>query len=151
GPAARRAIPALTKVMQDKDSYSTWTKFVDGPMSTDCIICHAASALIKIGKDSVPSLENIIDDSACNRIVREVAIQALNSLGSRAERAIPTLCKAVADKDEGVRLEALKALVSIGPRTQGKRAVLAATADESGHVRIIAAYALHQIDPDNIV
>jgi HEAT repeat protein len=152
GPQAKRSIPALIRVMQDEKSYSAWTKFDDSTMSTDCIICHAARALVEIGADSVPSLQGIIEDVKCNKVVREVAIQSLSRLGSRAERALPTLCKSVTDNDKGICIEAVIALVSIGPKSiEAKRALLGAFVDDSIHVRIIAAYALYEIDPANVI
>ena len=103
GPAAQRAVPALTDVLKN-DQFSP---------------CRAnyALALVKIerqaAKMAIPALIAVLDGPADSAIRREAA-KALGDIGAPAGDAAPALRKALMDPDESIRSEASLALKKIG-------------------------------------
>jgi HEAT repeat protein len=112
GPAARIAVPALTKVLSD--------------LRLSPCRAYYALALAKIDRQAagvaVPLLIDVLEgkprarpspDSAAWAIRRQ-AVEALGEIGAPAREAVPSLQKALLDPDETIRSEAAAALKKVG-------------------------------------
>lgn len=164
GPAAKKAVSALIKVLNDED---------------ECVRDAAAEALGKIGaaaKEAIPALIEALKEKSespgamialkgigevaipaliealkhKNQTVRRNAAQTLGRIGPEAKEAIPALVIALRDKsnNEDVRRDAACSLGNIGPETTDVvPALISALNDQSSSVRCDAAWALGKIGP----
>ncbi|HEY2826081.1 MAG TPA: HEAT repeat domain-containing protein [Pirellulales bacterium] len=99
GPAAKTAVPALIKALNNSDPILQW---------------HAARALSAIGpaaKDAVPALTAALKSS--DPTVRGYAANALEGIGDASQPAANALAALLADKNGDVRRAAMDALVGI--------------------------------------
>jgi HEAT repeat protein len=124
GPDAKEAVGALAATLKDEDA---------GP--------HAAMALVKLGpelaKPSLPALGEALKNSE----VRSAAAQALAQLGG-----LEQLEKALDDKDEDTRIEAILAMKLIGkPAVPALRKALK---DKSVEVKLNASNILAKMKGD---
>jgi HEAT repeat protein len=133
GTVAEPAIPALAKMMTDKQfDFHTHRA--------------AASALARIGKASLPTLVRVLME----RDVRGAgaAAYALGRLGKDAAPALPELIKALSDEYSDVRCCAATALGRLRGEAARARGALtrARQSDEVFEVRMLAAWALTQLE-----
>jgi uncharacterized protein (TIGR03067 family) len=139
GPAAKRAVPALTEALKD------WHELVR---------VHAARALGSIGpdaKEAVPGLIAVLKDrEVLLDKLRPSAAAALGSIGAAAEEVIPALLETLKERDPHLRLQAAAALGKIGPTA--KDALPALTAawqnEEKASIRLCLIEALVRSDSE---
>ncbi|MDF1664875.1 MAG: HEAT repeat domain-containing protein, partial [Planctomycetota bacterium] len=86
GPKAKSSIPALVKMLGDKD----------GTLRVNAI--YAVSA---VGEAAIPALTGALSSRNVNQ--RMNSIYALGNLGPRAKSALPTINKYAKDREAGVR------------------------------------------------
>jgi HEAT repeat protein len=96
GPAAKKAVPQLTKLLGDEDEHIRW---------------HALRSLGAIGPDAAPAVdalaERLKDKSP---VVRAYAAFALGRIGNASKPAAPALVEGIKDPDRLVRRECVRAL-----------------------------------------
>ena len=127
GPAARGAIPALTKVLHDERLEVRRAVF---------------EALGRIGPEAVPALSQALTDQTDGWMRKHAA----RALGKTGVKAVPPLTRTLADRDAEVRREAAWSLAEIGPAAGAAAAALRkATGDDDGVVRVAAAEALRRL------
>jgi len=143
GPAAKRAIPALRKMLSSSSSR-----------------VFAAQALLKVDPTATPSLVPILvealrDSDPTRGFHRVLAAQLLGNIGPPAASGVPALVEALQPKDdtaanEGLRQEAANALGRIGPlgASEAVPALARALKDVSPVVREVAAQSLRHVGPD---
>jgi len=132
GSEAADAVPALCKVLKDKD----WSK-------RDV----AAEALGKIRGDmerTIPALMEALKDEDTR--VRGAVIRAFGRIGSGDRRIVSALATALEDEDMEVRAEAADALAAMGPEAKAAIAALEKAAKcEYFNVSMAAQEALRKI------
>jgi HEAT repeat protein len=97
GPDASAAVPALARVLRDKDYLARGM---------------AARALGHVGPAAVPALIDALKDQ--DKEVRRDAAFALRFLGPQGKEAVPALMAALSDGDREVRINAAYALGEVG-------------------------------------
>ena len=140
GPAAKPALPALIKALDDPDK-QVWSYAVAaiaglGPDAADAIpaliedldgrksrgrrdrdkrqvLVRSAFALSRIGPAAIPPLIAVLD--ADDSPLRAGAAKALGGMGPAAKQAIPALRENLGHGDEVVRQESIEAIALIGP------------------------------------
>ncbi len=125
GPAAKKAVPALRKLLQSENA---------------TVRAEAAWALGKIGpdaKEAVSALAVLLKDPKVK--VRAYAARALGQIGSAAQSASEQLIRAAFDKDVVVRREALGALQKIHPPVEKTIPILLKVLDESDPALVVPA------------
>jgi HEAT repeat protein len=170
GPAARPAIPALLKALDDDDK-QVWTSVIAtfaamGPVAEESIpalleridgrkgkghrerdqnwgLWRTAYALSRMGTPAIPPLIQALGENDLG--LHLAAARALGEMGPAAHDAIPALIKNLADNQESVRNETAQALAAIGPAAGS--ALVNALPDADAHRRAAAAAALAQMDP----
>ena len=109
GTDAKRALPALTDVLETKIE-------ADAGLQG-----KAAAAIWQIGPDArtLPVLINALDKALGDKesFVRQPVCLALSKFGSEAKEAVPYLLKASEDEDPMVKKSALEALRNIDPNS----------------------------------
>jgi HEAT repeat protein len=130
GPQAKRAVPALVRLLEDDDSG---------------VRVNAAAALWQIARDprGIDALEEAIRQGTYTEPYK--AAVALGRLGPDAETAVPVLIAALGHADEDVRRASARALGQIGPAAIP--AVQQALAAPQEPVRRYAVQALGWIGP----
>jgi HEAT repeat protein len=170
GPAAKPALPALIKALEDEDK-QVWSSAVAviatlGPEAKDAIpvliaafdsrsqrgrrardsrqiLMRNSYALTRIGPAAVPPLLEALRQEDAG--LRTGAARALGPMGAAAREAVPLLINNLADGRDPVRDEAMTALGLIGP--DAGPALVTALADGEARRRAGAAQALSLIDP----
>ena len=90
----------------------------------------------------VPALVSGAENA--NARVRQLAVQALGSVGRTASNAIPVISRCTKDEHEWVRMCAVEALRRIGiPTSQALEALHGSLSDPNGTVQIFAVQALY--------
>ncbi len=140
GPAAKDAVPALIKALDETDS-QIWANSIAaiaaiGPDAKDAVpkllemldgsrtrsfrffdrsqpILRAAHALTSIGDAAKPALLEALKSSDTN--LRTGAAKALGGFGPKASDAIPALIENFTSEDPSLRAEIVDALSLIGP------------------------------------
>jgi len=169
GAAAKPAVPALIKALQDQDK-QVWAFAIAaltelGPEAREAISAliadlsgkargsrereqrqrtlRSAYALSRIGAEAVPPLIVALnsDDSG----VRAGAAQALGGMGAEAKESIPALRANFGHGDPSVRQEVIDALALIGPAAVGP--VSEALSSNEPSARVSAALTLAQLGP----
>jgi len=137
GAKAKEAIPVLIEALKDP-RFEVRTIRCFGDDEPD----HwAASALVYIGADSVPSLAKALGSK--DMVIRRHAAHALRSLSSEAKSATDALIQAAKDQDPRVRQLAVMALNGVEPDPELAVPVLVAALDDSdARVRCAAGDAL---------
>ncbi|MCX7854524.1 MAG: HEAT repeat domain-containing protein [Anaerolineae bacterium] len=125
GPAAREAIPALTRVLED---------------GTPDVRGRAVRALGDIGPEAIPALTLALGDG--DPRIRKSAIWELGKIGPDA---VPILTELLWDEDPEIRRHAVWALGDIG--REGVPGLIQALRDEDPDVRWAAAWTLGEIGP----
>ena len=98
--------------------------------------------LVKIGKDAVPALIPALQDR--NQLVRRRTARVLSRIG---EDAVPALVQLLQDKDRNIRRDATWALGRIGKRSEDVvPALIQALQDEDEIVRRAVTFALAETD-----
>ena len=100
GPAAKVAVPALTKMLGDPEWANRWT---------------AADTLGKIGpeaKAAAPALTELLQD--CDSRVSTAAFETLVQIGAEAKTAVPVLIKLLKKENRRNRVFAIRTLGKIG-------------------------------------
>jgi HEAT repeat protein len=170
GPAAKPALTALIKALDDPDK-QVWSSAIAaiaalGPEAKDAIpaliaaldtsgqrgrrqrdgrqmLMRTAFALSRIGPASIPPLVEALQKDDLG--LRIGAARALGPFGAEARAAIPLLINNLADGRDPVREETALALGAIGP--EAGPALIAALADLEARRRAGAVQALAQITP----
>jgi HEAT repeat protein len=170
GPAAKLALPALIKALNDEDK-QVWTLAITaitalGPEAKDAIpaliedlntsglrgrrqrdarqvVMRTSYALTRIGPAAIPALLDALRQEDAG--LRGGAARALGPLGAEARAAIPLLVNNLADGRDPVREETMAALGLIGP--EAGLPLIAALGDGDARRRASAALALAQIVP----
>lgn len=115
GPAAERAVPALSNALADRDlNVRYWAasalKAV-GPAAQSAVTALVqALATVPGGSPALDGPLRYYPD------IRSVAAEALGAIGNRAKDAVPALNKALNDPDSGVRSAAAGALQRIAAK-----------------------------------
>ena len=107
GPPAKPAIEALGRALRNGEAQGM--PFVHRSW---CASDDAATALVRIGADSVPVLLAALNDP--DGRVRANAANALGDIASEAMRVVPELTQRLTDKDPTVRAHAAWALGKFG-------------------------------------
>ena len=133
GAVGEAAVPALSEALGEAE---------------DAARVEAAYALAQIGSpahNAVPALMARAEDSVVE--VRRYSVDALGSMGSVADEAVPVLTDMLAsDTDDQVRFDAALALAQIGPASSDAIPVLAdALRDGNRYVRDNSVLALKRI------
>lgn len=136
GPEARSAVPALGKLMQDRE--------------TNCR-AFAALALVRIDPDNqvktVELLASLLKDQ--DRGVRIATVHALELLSRKAEGVMPALATALQDPAPEVRIATCAVLSRMGPDAKDALPALqACRKGEDYQVRVSATAAAIAIDPE---
>jgi HEAT repeat protein len=142
GPAARKASPALTKLLADPTTYVR-IKAARALWQID----HQALPIVDILRTSLAHQEPTDPDSAA---VRMWAAYLLAEIGPEARTAYPDLVKALQDKDDSVRKQVALTFTKIAePKDTLLIEPLTAAAfrDSQLVVRVNAARALAKVDP----
>ncbi len=170
GPAAKPALPALIKALDDDDK-QVWSSAVTaiaalGPAATDAIpkligaldtsalrgrrqrdgrqlVMRSAYALSRMGPAVIPPLVEALGKEDAG--LRIGAAHALGPMGAEARAAIPLLVTNLADGRDPVREESALALSQIGPAAGP--ALVVALSDGDARRRSGAALALAQMTP----
>lgn len=169
GKAAKPALPALIKALDDDDK-QIWSDAIAaiaalGPDAQEAIpvlierldsrknrgrqrdqrqgVMRTAYALSRIGLAAVEPLTQALGES--DLTMKLGAARALGGIGPAAKDAVPALIKNLADSQDPVRDESAQALALIGPAAGP--ALVAALQDADAKRRIGAANALTQMDP----
>jgi HEAT repeat protein len=164
GPEDKDVVSALVKVLLEDDvgtaSYSAelalrqmGPKAAPGLPALKEAALHAKEArhrqavvrvLGTIGPEAAPALAGAVTDTEAT--VREEVFRAFQTIGPKAGAAVPTLKEALANKDAGIRLMAVRVLGLVGPE-----AVPALTQalkdDEDDRIRLNAALSLEAYGP----
>jgi HEAT repeat protein len=129
GPEAKAAVPALIKLLHDKDSDSRDAA------------AKALGAMRSAAKAAVPALINALDDP--ESYVRHVAAESLGQIGPDAKSAAPDLVKMLRSVWRRDRCLAARTLGKINPDANVAAGPLAeAAVDDYGEVREAAIAAL---------
>lgn len=148
GPTAKKAIPLLIGILEDKATYSP---FADIVRATDPNHL-AARALAAIGPDAVIPLVEVAEDKNLDISIRRLAMTAVSLAEAKSRDVEVRIIPLLTDEEEDIRLDTLFALAQLAPKsTAVKRAVLGALADSSEYVRVVAAATLYEIDPKNVI
>jgi HEAT repeat protein len=132
-PAVIRAIPAIIKLLRDKESDVRFSA------------CGTVWMLGEAASGAVPDLIHLLDDE--DPYVRSWAAFALSEIGPAAAQAVPRLIKALKDKDRAMRRYAADVLAAIGHAAKAAvPALIEALKDED--LRRSAISALGAIGPD---
>jgi HEAT repeat protein len=169
GKAAKPALPALLKALDDDDK-QIWSDAIAaiaalGPDAQDAIpvlierldsrknrgrqrdqrqgVMRTAYALSRMGPAAVEPLTKALGES--DLTMKLGAARALGGMGPAAKDAVPALIKNLADSQDPVRDESAQALALIG--SAAGPALVAALQDADVKRRIGAANALQQMDP----
>lgn len=170
GARAKEAVPALARMLEDKEEQLRQT---------------AARALQQIGPDAKEALPALTRALNGDRAIRSTIISTMAQMGPEGKAAVPALIERLEDANEQVRLSAAAALHTIGAaekecqatlvkllnsrlpqvrasaayqfRAHGPSAkdtvpdLLVVLRDQNtyGYVRVAAAHALGKIDPKN--
>jgi len=146
GPAAKDAVPALIKALDD------WGYYVrhDSESMLDSIHVRdlAAQAIAQIGESAIPSLIETLTVYGNSESLRANAAQLLGRIGPPAKEAVPALIKALSSENSGIQASASAALGEIGPAAkEAVPALIKALSSENIRVRASASAALGQIGP----
>jgi HEAT repeat protein len=134
GREARGAIPVLNEMLAD-------------PRMQGVLSDAAASALAKIGKDSVPTL--LSDLQSTNTFMVQKATVSVGMMGPEAKDAIPTLAKQLASKD-ATTYEYTKTAISRIGSPAAVPSLLEILHNGSPEERALAAKALSLMPPSSI-
>ncbi len=169
GPAARKAVPALIRSLDDAsrdlssgDEHSVNALGAIGPAAVPDLIRalqhespfvrgRAAMALERIRPrpvDAIPALADALDHK--ERDVVRMVIRALGEMGPDAREAIPALVDKLKSKEKLVSAAAVQAMMRIDPSAAGKEsaAVLAEMVEsDDPALQQSALYALGTIGP----
>jgi len=170
GAAAKPALPALLKALDDDDkqiwSYAIQAIAVIGPDAQEAIptliermdsrkggrgrqrdarqgIMRTAYALSRIGAPAIQPLTEALGQT--DLTLRLGATRALGGIGPAAHDAIPALIKNLGDSQDPLRDESAQALALMGP--EAGSALVAALKDSDARRRAGAANALALMDP----
>jgi HEAT repeat protein len=169
GPDAKEAVPALSKIMTEKDianrvnaAESIWKinkdlkatmpVFLEGLKSEDFHACDEALDALEIvganGKEAVPLLTKILADKERTAQARGLAAKVLGNMGPEAKAAVPALVAGLDDFDHDLQDRCVFALGAIGPEAKSATPKLVRMAKE-GNARVSKATkeALAKIDP----
>ena len=134
GPEALEAVPEYVKLMQRKE---------------ERVVYFSICSLARVGPDTIPDLVKAL--SHPNAEVRRIAQLQLAVLYRPADRtaAIPALIAMVKDPEEGLRVDAARALGDYGPAAKSAiPALIEATRQKSPmYLASSACQALGEIDP----
>jgi HEAT repeat protein len=166
GPAARVAVPALTRFLDSDDPITHFEAVVALIKMTGKIRPHlpvliealsssdihlrwsAAQALEQIGppaKVAVPTLIKVLKDRPGN--VRHFAASALGRIGCNAEEVVPLLIPMVNEREWYIRHHAIRALGFFGPKARAALPVLREAAkDRSPYIQEVVSPALVAIE-----
>jgi HEAT repeat protein len=134
GPAARKAVPALIRLLLEFDGAIT----ADAEKALPKIDPHWAS------RGAVPIFIRGLKSKDTFR--RQSAAIALARLGPAARKAVPYLIPLLKDEEDYVRLRAAQALGDMGPAAKAALPALRPLLeDDEDFVRVSAAEALKQI------
>jgi HEAT repeat protein len=160
GPAAKEAVPALVKALEDTDSFISRRARAAlgaiGPVAAREAVPalarllkkfgakdEAVQALGRLGPDAVPALLEATKDNKSPETV-----EALGAIGPGAKAAVPALVTLLTDPDTFLRRAAAGALANIGPDAhEASSALVTALKDGDPVVRQRAAAALKRVDP----
>jgi len=169
GKAAKPALPALIKALEDDDK-QVWSSALAGiaalgpdaqeaiPVLLDQLdgrknrrgrrdvrqgVMRTAYALSKIGKPALQPLTDALGQS--DTTLKVGAARALGGMGAAAKDAVPAMIKNLGDTQDTVRDETAQSLAAIGP--EAGPALVTALQDADAHRRAGAADALAQMDP----
>ncbi len=167
GAAAKSALPALIKAVNDEDKQVAVSALAAlaalGPQAQDAIpaliealdtrksrgrdrrqlVMRSAHALSRIGPPTVPPLIEAIGQDDIG--LRIGGARALGGMGQQARDAVPALIKILTAGRDPIREEVSAALGLIGP--DAGSALIAALGDGDARRRNGAALALAQIEP----
>jgi HEAT repeat protein len=141
GYASREAIPALKEILAQSDEfygieYAPLVAQIDPAEVVPFLarlVAHgeypirkdAAALLAEMGPDAKEAIPNLIDSLKEKSYFksedwRAESARALGNMGPDAKEAVPQIAKLLADEDQAIRREALKALQKIGTRDARK-------------------------------
>ncbi len=163
GPLAKAAIPELIELLKDKDAspFALDALIAIGPETlplltealannNEGIRCYAAMALGLLGSkapDAIPALIKSLKDK--DLLVRCYAAKSLGQLGKEADLVVPVLIENLSDPNPNIRRYNAQALGAFGVRAKAAVPSLLKTLDDQTKiVRLNAAIALKQIDPE---
>jgi HEAT repeat protein len=135
GPNAKAAAPLLLAAMQN---------------DVDYVRCIAAVALTRIGVEKEAAVSTLVDMvTRLDRFDREDAARGLFEVVGQVDVPTNALRERLADRDEDVRLWAVRALGAMGPRAREGTLDLVTLAEKDGSdaVREAAITALEKVDP----
>ena len=144
GPAAKAALPALIKALEDadkqvrtnslgaiaalgRDAAEAIPALLAGltggpakgrPREREQVVFRSAHALSRIGTPAVPPLIQAL--AAEDPSLRSGAARALGGMGPSAVDAVPALISNLGHADAGVRQETVDALAAVGPGAAAK-------------------------------
>ncbi len=160
----RGAIPRHIQALRDENQtgrlhaardlgvFGTAAKDAVGPLSAALLKEQSPQvrgemvrSLGRIGPAGVPTLEKLAE--AADATLRLQAIRALSNIGPEAKDALPTVTKALRDRDARVRARAAFALGEIAVDPQVAPPLIAALRDSDRSVCVQAANSLIRIGP----
>jgi HEAT repeat protein len=135
GPVARAAEPELLKALNEEDAFFR---------------IKVAEALARIGGPRTPviwALVDVVKDASHPPFARELAMQALESCGPRAEGSTVALIEARSDSNPLVSGLAGEVLASLAPESSRNPVATlnAAMTSKDPHLRVVAAEGLWRI------
>jgi len=148
GEESKRTVPVLERIAVTEYNKKSGGGYYDSLGGI------AAATLAHIGEPAAPALARLV---ANVKLSADLRCDALHAVGMQRHlthgkftTVVPTICKALADREEKVRLMAIYALSPNGSSDPDVIAALqTAITDKSPRVRIDAAVALHGFDPQN--
>ncbi len=110
---------------------------------------NAAAGLVEVGAAAIPALLDLLDRGQAQ--ARKLAAFALGEIGSAGDGGpdvVAALCRASADAEAAVRVNAVEALGLLPPGPDALAALTAALRDPEAEVRFSAALSLARLGPD---
>jgi HEAT repeat protein len=128
GPAAKKAVPALIEALRDESVHDA-----------------AINALASIGPAALPDL--LRSSEGDDLLPTSGAIRAIGEMGPGAKSAVPSLVKALSNRDRRIRVAAVSALGGVRDPATVPLLTRILKNDKDLKVRIFAADALAQFGP----
>lgn len=159
GQAARPAVPALSRLVKEKDADTSRAAChalgrIGAAESAEVLLWRlrqpdgeaAAAALGRLGLAAVPAISGLVEALASDKPDARLARAVLERLGPIA---VPDLEAALKAKGDVTRLSAASVLGLMGPRAAtAAKALAAMLKDDDPYVAIAAASALVRIEPE---
>jgi HEAT repeat protein len=113
------------------------------------VLMYTMVAVARVGPDAAPTVSRLIEIVGDEKFpYRHVAIGTLGSLGAEAAPAIPTLRTMIQDKQHGLIVATMNALVDIGSAAAPTITAFLVDAQQDPDTRRTAALALQEMGKD---